>query len=924
MNARVVYYSVVIACLLLMSGECCAWNQPPIARITFEDIEIYRKFVNAGENLTFSGGESTDPDGDDEELTYFWYVFGSQCGVYDISGTSSEDMQCKLNPPDGGMCMSATIMLQVTDEGGASGWDTCYVYPIDLDADADRDGDVEDEDEDIEDSQAALVVSNCDDDDGDKTSDNGTGDDLVNGEDDMGDLAEMHFHRVPYRMVFPGFTVKVSVDKVDTHTFFDDVEDEDIVRIFLRNNQTGSWFDKEAIIGPEGESYVEYDDDDPETGWFGEGPGIVEFRVEGIEFGATVDVTLTLHYYDDNASDTVRLRVAPFIVLPGSASADAVYAPDYVGKEEDYEIAALGSTVDVSQDSPYYKDPWLQDEVEIGYTKWPGGQMLVVWDLPRNRELDLPGAQEHWPESLLGPGCGHFSLDPGTRTYWHRPDYGGNIEATAPVTYDGSYRPCGIVVVGSGFTLTDFIEAQGVQPVLECSGTSFLSVGHIDEVVSFLGAESVLIANTDQGRSLIERFDRDKMDDSGTATGGSSNYLEDTAGNWTPDENEWAAGYVTIKNQSTQEIQVRQVVRNDATRVYVYDAENEKGTPWDPPFPGGGTWDYWLVVGTEDSGTATDGDSDYVEDSSQNWVQNQWAEGYVEIKNTRTSARQVRQIVKNDATKIYVYDDQTSEGREWDQSFPGSDTWEYWLVARSEYRAVFFKDEEDFGVVSAMDGYYTLIDETKDWTANKWQGGYIMVFAGPAGNDYDPPQTQLMQSSGSDNITVSGWSWLPDETCRYVLVQKSKMAGLYHDLYHDYSGHLGPACTTVRALWKKYEQWQNDCQSYLTAVETALTGSSGPFIGSNFTKVPALFDESSGASALIPGMVNLLNASGLSVPRPFGPRDEDGGDVFEENSNIGGYPCFVDSWPLHTGSGEIHCGTNAKRAIPYTKWWEYE
>ena len=32
---------------------------------------------------------------------------------------------------------------------------------------------------------------------------------------------------------------------------------------------------------------------------------------------------------------------------------------------------------------------------------------------------------------------------------------------------------------------------------------------------------------------------------------------------------------------------------------------------------------------------------------------------------------------------------------------------------------------------------------------------------------------------------------------------------------------------------------------------------------------------------------------------------------------------FVDVWePYHTGSGEIHCGTNTIRRIQRQKWWE--
>ncbi len=57
------------------------------------------------------------------------------------------------------------------------------------------------------------------------------------------------------------------------------------------------------------------------------------------------------------------------------------------------------------------------------------------------------------------------------------------------------------------------------------------------------------------------------------------------------------------------------------------------------------------------------------------------------------------------------------------------------------------------------------------------------------------------------------------------------------------------------------------------------------------------------------------------MPDPFGPRDENGQDIFQQNSPEDTYK---DCWVLHTGFGELHCGTNAKRAIPSTKWWAPE
>jgi len=533
--------------------------------------------------------------------------------------------------------------------------------------------------------------------------------------------------------------------------------------------------------------------------------------------------------------DRVALRPSPFILLPGSAGVEAAYAPDYVGKtaggeDQDADIDGLGTTVDVNSSSDYYHDPWLQDAVEIGYTSWPGGAMSVVWDLPRGRDL------ETWPEDdLLGPDCGVFSYEADDGSG----NYGGNIEATAPLSYDGEYRYCGIVVTGSNCSLGGFIEAQGIQPVLACY-VGWLSVGHIDETVSFLSSSSVRIADTDLATELID-----------------------------------------------------ELVNGD----------------------------------TEDMGSSSSGTTSYLEDTSKSWDPNQWEGGYIEIQEQGIGTTYVRQILSNSTTRVYVYDSQSTTGIAWPSSFPGSSTWDYTLVARSEYRAVSFEGEEDFGIVSNVNGA-TIYDNTstKSWSSGKWVGGYVMIFAGSDGVD-NSSQCKKIGSSGSNCVAIEGsWSFSPDQ-CRYVLVEKSKMdvdvTGVHESWYYDSSSwsSLDPNCTTVRELWATHGASQGTYQGYLDDIRDDLQDdTSGPFSSSDFTEVPVLFAP--GAVALLPNMVNLLNKDGtLYVPDPFGPRDGESSsdDLFKQHTS----GIFVDDWVLHSGYGDIHCGTNIKREIPSTDWWDH-
>jgi len=75
--------------------------------------------------------------------------------------------------------------------------------------------------------------------------------------------------------------------------------------------------------------------------------------------------------------------------------------------------------------------------------------------------------------------------------------------------------------------------------------------------------------------------------------------------------------------------------------------------------------------------------------------------------------------------------------------------------------------------------------------------------------------------------------------------------------------------------------------------------------------------------ALMPDMVNsLVLGQHFISPDPFGPLIE-GKDAFKEALRDllepwGVMVHFVDNWyPYHSWSGEIHCGTNARR-LPAT------
>jgi len=150
-------------------------------------------------------------------------------------------------------------------------------------------------------------------------------------------------------------------------------------------------------------------------------------------------------------------------------------------------------------------DPWIQDEIEIGYCFAPHGSMHVVLHCKRNRGLhnfvhqEMPAPAVGLYDGLHAPGPNSDSVN-----------YGGNIEATPPIKVATpalaagaagpsvkAHRPApfGKIILGdSGLRKVEadyreFLLAQTVQPVLPVD-TSWLAVGHVDEFISFVADRS--------------------------------------------------------------------------------------------------------------------------------------------------------------------------------------------------------------------------------------------------------------------------------------------------------------------------------------------------------------------------------------------------------------------------------------------------
>ncbi len=219
-------------------------------------------------------------------------------------------------------------------------------------------------------------------------------------------------------------------------------------------------------------------------------------------------------------SDTVKLRVAPWLMLPNTRPSTQLRAADWGRFNDDFLHAPFDATTGhtglnhagsqlrelASISSQYIGTQWLQDHVETGYTQRPGGPVMLSTFRHPYQYGTL--GQPTWPLlELLRTNSALFQLgqnigaDAGMVSH-HSGSYGGNLELLPPTMLN----PQGRIVVGDTRSdeLWNFLNSQQFQPPFEIP-LRWLSVGHVDEAVGFndRGTETVL-ADTQLAYRLLE------------------------------------------------------------------------------------------------------------------------------------------------------------------------------------------------------------------------------------------------------------------------------------------------------------------------------------------------------------------------------------------------------------------------------------
>jgi len=239
---------------------------------------------------------------------------------------------------------------------------------------------------------------------------------------------------------------------------------------------------------------------DAAGGW----DGMVELDWAVVD--AAAEPVLSAEHPEDGV-DRVKLREAPWIMLGNLDRYELVYASLISdGFVADLSAALLEAGLSLAgipwEGADGWQDQWIQDVFQNGYIAIPAqGGTVHGMRVALARPYSYAGAPIDWLlKNHLGPDASAvavYRLPQVGTTY----DSYGNHELIPPYQHGASSFPLGRIVYGTGSGVLPetkaFYEAQQVQaPALDLD-TSWLAVGHIDEVLSFVPA------NTEQGWKLL-------------------------------------------------------------------------------------------------------------------------------------------------------------------------------------------------------------------------------------------------------------------------------------------------------------------------------------------------------------------------------------------------------------------------------------
>ncbi|ULR50539.1 protein-arginine deiminase domain-containing protein [Streptomyces deccanensis] len=259
----------------------------------------------------------------------------------------------------------------------------------------------------------------------------------------------------------------------------------------------------------------------------------VEFGVEArdvirdtAKWDGTARVRLTVKSSKGTTADSVTLRVAPLLTHHHLQNAQQLLVTKISGGNYGKLNAAFRKGLDkAAKDAGItqptvnftkYGDIWAQDFVEPAYVSMTGanGKRQAMRVMLRSAQLDRESGRELF-EKMRGPNIGAVQVTGAKDSEEWTLNSMGNLETIPPYAHGDRSFPAGRIIMGQrpdvgskpAKVMRTFLKSQGMQDPLFLD-TSWLHVGHVDEFVQFLPADTprgwkIAIADPEAGLKLL-------------------------------------------------------------------------------------------------------------------------------------------------------------------------------------------------------------------------------------------------------------------------------------------------------------------------------------------------------------------------------------------------------------------------------------
>lgn len=333
--------------------------------------------------------------------------------------------------------------------------------------------------------RGAFILFNNDDDDGNKSLD--WQDELINSEEDIEDLAKVK--------------LKVGANFAKAKLVLEAEKASQYINIFQKTE--GGW----ELVNADGKSAIAYNNDillGVEAKQFAnkDWNGVLTLKALAIQNGKIV------------ASDKIKMRVSPWIMLPNTAPVKEIYVSSRGNKNSKFisQIQNIASSINTTVKVVPGGTTWMQDTMKIGYVQFPNQAGLqnfnVVLEGNPNQSMDT------YARSLLNNNFGWFEISKPRQldTFNQWIDGYGNLQVTPPLPN----FPLGRIYYGKAGNVSfhpdvlDFIKAQEIQGKPVEIDTSWLMIRHVDEIINFISTPSgnplMLVVSPEAGVNLLKEL----------------------------------------------------------------------------------------------------------------------------------------------------------------------------------------------------------------------------------------------------------------------------------------------------------------------------------------------------------------------------------------------------------------------------------